>query len=159
MTVALSGLGERARRPLTGEFWAAVDRHELVRPVCEACSLSFFTPQFACPRCQSTEWAYVPSSGRGQVYSHTTVHRPPTPAFTAPYVLADVDVEEGWHLLTWIVGCEPDEVHIGMQVQVDFTPGPDGNLLPAFTPDPDAHPDAGSLSEAPVVSTSVEAAP
>ena len=126
---------DRARRPLTGEFWAAVDRDELVRPVCGDCDRSFFVPQFACPQCQSTNWDYQPSSGRGRVHSHTTVHRPPTPEFDAPYVLADVDVEEGWHLLTWIVDCEPDEVSIDMPVSVRFVTGPDGYRLPAFAPD------------------------
>ena len=126
---------DRSLRPLTGEFWAAVDRGELVRPVCGDCGQSFFVPQFACPKCQSTNWAYEPSSGRGRVYSHTTVHRPPTPEFDAPYVLADVDIEECWHLLTWIVGCEPDEVSIDMPVSVRFVAGPDGHRFPAFAPD------------------------
>ena len=125
-------LEDRSLRPLTGEFWAAVDRDELVRPVCGDCGHSFFVPQFACPRCQSTDWTYEPSSGRGRIYSHTTVHRPPTPAFAAPYVLADVDVEEGWHLLTWIVDCDPDEVAIDVAVRVRFVTGPDGHRLPAF---------------------------
>lgn len=128
-------LEDRSLRPLTGEFWAAVDRGELVRPVCNDCGQSFFVPQFACPYCQSTNWDYQPSSGRGRVYSHTTVHRPPTPAFTAPYVMADVDVEEGWHLLTWIVDCDPGHVEIGMPVSVRFITGPDGHWLPAFAPD------------------------
>ncbi|MCY3575703.1 MAG: OB-fold domain-containing protein [bacterium] len=128
-------LEDRSQRPLTGEFWAAVDRGELVRPVCGDCHRSLFVPQFACPHCQSTNWSYEPSSGRGRVYSHTTIHRPPTPEFDAPYVLADVDVEEGWHLLTWIVGCEPDDVCIDMPVSVRFVTGPDGHRLPAFAPD------------------------
>ena len=128
-------LEDRSLRPLTGEFWAAVNRGELVRPVCNDCGQSFFVPQFACPYCQSTNWDYQPSSGRGQVYSHTTVHRPPTPAFTAPYVMADVDVEEGWHLLTWIVECEPDQVKIGMAVSVRFIAGPDGHRIPVFAPE------------------------
>jgi len=126
---------DRSMRPLTGEFWAAVDRGELVRPVCGDCGRSFFVPQFSCPQCQSANWSYQPSSGRGRVYSCTTVHRPPTPAFEAPYVLADVDVEEGWHLLTWIVGCEPSEVAIDMAVSVRFVAGPDGHRLPAFAPE------------------------
>lgn len=128
-------LEDRSLRPLTGEFWAAVNRGELVRPVCNDCGQSFFVPQFACPRCQSTDWDYQPSTGRGRVYSHTTIHRPPTPAFTAPYVMADVDVEEGWHLLTWIVDCEPEQVAIDMPVSVKFVTGPDGHRLPAFAPD------------------------
>ncbi len=125
---------DRADRALTGEFWAGVDRGELLRPVCGRCGRSFFTPQVVCPYCGAPDWRYEPSAGRGAVYSFTVVHRPPEPAFEAPYVLAIVDVTEGWSLLSWIVGCPPGEVRIGMDVEVRFTPGPDGALLPSFAP-------------------------
>lgn len=125
---------DRADRALTGEFWAGVDRGELLRPVCGGCERSFFTPQRVCPFCGSGRWRYEPSSGLGTVYSFTVVHRPPEPAFEAPYVLAIVDVTEGWSLLTWIVDCPAPEVRIGMEVEVRFTAGPDGALLPAFAP-------------------------
>lgn len=124
----------RAARPLTGAFWDAVDDGVLTRPVCHRCRHSFFTPRIACPRCQSAEWAYEPSSGRGRVYSHTTIHRPPDDRFAAPYVLAIVDLEEGWSMLSWIVDCAPEAVEIGMEVAVRFVPGPDGERLPAFAP-------------------------
>jgi uncharacterized OB-fold protein len=127
--------GARTDRELTGLFWAAVDRSELVRPVCADCGRSFFTPQVVCPHCQASGWTYQKSLGIGRVYSHTTVHRPPDPSFEPPYVIADVDVVEGWRMLTWIVNCEPDSVQIDMPVQVCFVPGADGELLPAFEPE------------------------
>ena len=129
-----SALVDRRNRELTGPFWAAVDDHRLVRPVCLRCGLSFFTPRFACPACQSTEWRYVDSVGTGTVYSHTTVHRPPVPERAAPYVIAIVDVDEGWHMMTWIVGCATDHVHIGQRVRVVFVAGPDGLSVPSFAP-------------------------
>lgn len=130
----MSGVLARTERPLTGGFWEAVDRGVLVRPVCRDCGRSFFVPQFACPHCQSTRWSYEPSSGRGVVYSHTTVHRPPSEGFEAPYVIAIVDVAEGWHLMTWIVEVDPADVEIGMDVGVRFVEGADGERLPAFAP-------------------------
>ena len=84
----------RSTLPLTGEFWAHVDKQELVRPFCSACRRSFFVPQVVCGRCQSENWNYQPSAGRGVVYSYTIVHRAPTPAFKTPYVLAIVDIRE-----------------------------------------------------------------
>ena len=42
-------LENRSLRPLTGEFWAAVDRGELVRPVCGDCGQSFFVPTVRLP--------------------------------------------------------------------------------------------------------------
>ncbi len=125
---------DRADRALTGEFWAALDRGELLRPVCARCARSFFTPQVVCAHCGWGQWSYEPSEGRGTIYSFTVVHRPPEPSFEVPYVLAIVDVTEGWSLLTWIVDCPAEEVRIGMEVQVRFVPGPDGVLLPAFAP-------------------------
>lgn len=127
---------DRTERELTGPFWAAVDRGELVRPVCASCGHSFFSPQVVCPACQSAAWAYESSSGRGHVYSHTTIHRPPDPSFEAPYVVADVELDEGWRMFSRIVGCEPATVHIDMPVKVAFHAGPDGQLLPCFEPMP-----------------------
>ena len=134
---------DRSSRELTGEFWAGVDRGELLRPVCGRCGRSIFTPRVVCPFCRSERWSYEPSSGCGTVYSYTVVHRPPEPTFEAPYVLAIVDVSEGWHLLTWIVGCAPEQVHIGMEVGVRFVPGADGATLPAFAPLREGHEGSG----------------
>ncbi len=137
---------DRADRALTGEFWAGVDRGELLRPVCSRCERSFFTPQVVCPSCGDGRWSYKRSTGAGTVYSFTVVHRPPEPAFEAPYVLAIVDVAEGWHMLTWIVDCPPGEVCIGMEVEVRFVPGADGAALPAFAPRAVARSAAGAAS-------------
>jgi len=123
---------QRSDRELTGEYWAAVDRRELIRPVCGACGRSHFRPQAVCPWCQAADWSYEPSSGRGSVYSFTTIHRPPDPRFTSPYIVADIEMQEGWRLFSWITNCEPADVAIGMDVAVTFQPGVDGELLPVF---------------------------
>lgn len=125
---------KRTERELTGPFWAAVEQRRLVRPVCGGCEASFFSPQVLCPHCQSVDWTYRPSRGTATVYSHTTVYRPPDPSFEVPYVIADVELDEGWRMFTWIVNCEPEDVHIGLAVEVCFVAGPDGELLPMFEP-------------------------
>lgn len=89
---------------LTEEFWAAADRRELVRPVCRDCGRNFFTPQIACPQCLSENWTYEPSSGRGRVYSATVVHKASTPGVEVPFHLGIVDLDEGWSMLTTLVG-------------------------------------------------------
>lgn len=115
------GPTERARpvpSELTAEFWSAAASHQLVRPVCHDCGHSFFTPQVACPRCLSMQWSYQPSSGRGTIYSVTTVHRAPLPGFETPYQVAIVDLEEGWSMLANI---EDEPAAIGDPVEVRFT--------------------------------------
>ena len=115
----------------TRPFWDAAAQHRLVRPVCRDCGTNFFTPQIACPRCHSERWAWEDSSGRGAIYSKSTVHKAPAPDFPVPYVLAIVALDEGWGMLSNIVNCPPSRVQIGMRVRVAFK-GPVGNPSPPF---------------------------
>jgi len=78
---------------LTAPFWAAANEHRLIRPVCDRCGKSFFTPQIACPACMSEAWTWTPSQGVGTVYSCTSVHRAPQEGFEVPYVVAIVDLD------------------------------------------------------------------
>lgn len=120
MSAAVPGRPVPRPSELTEGFWAAARRRELVRPRCDACGSSFFTPQVACPRCLSEEWAYAPSSGRGVVYSATVVHRAPFPGIATPYELAMVDMEEEWTMLSEIVGSRGEPTPIGTPVRVDW---------------------------------------
>ena len=135
--------------PLTEAFWAAAREHVLVRPVCAACGRSHFTPQVACPHCLSTGWAYEPSTGTGTVYSFTVVHRPPGPGFDPPYVMAVVDLDDGWSMLTNVVGCDVHEVHIGQAVRVRFDRVAPDVVLPVFEPAAAATPVATAREEEP----------
>lgn len=121
---------------LTDEFWAACRNRVLVRPVCGDCGTNFFTPQWCCPSCHSESWSYVPSNGLGTVYSFTVVHRAPTEDFATPYVLAVVQMDEGWNLMTRIiVDVDPTADYIGRRVEVAFSADPrdESRLLPTFT--------------------------
>lgn len=119
--------GREHRDGLTAEFWAAADQGVLVRPVCSDCGRNFFTPQVACPRCLSENWSYRPSNGRGSVYSVTVVHKAPSPEFEVPYLLAVVDLDEGWSMLANLL----DDVAIGGPVEVAWIDR-GGRRLPAF---------------------------
>ena len=61
-------------------------------------------------------------SGRGTVYSFTVTHQNQAPGFreSLPYVLAVVELAEGPRMMTNVVGCAPDDVRIGMAVEVEF---------------------------------------
>lgn len=122
------------RSELGSPFWEAADRRELVRPVCNGCGRSFFTPQVACPHCWSQDWTWQQSSGDGTVYSSTVIHRGPTPEFEVPYELAIVDLDEGWSMLANILGGRPGvPTPIGTRVGVCWIQLAEGHLLPAFT--------------------------
>lgn len=101
---------------------------------CDDCGHYVFIPDPMCSQCQSNALTWVESSGKGTVDSCTTVYRPQQPAFPVPYVIAIVEVEEGWYIPTNIVDTEPENVTIGMPVQVKFDVRAGGFAVPVFVP-------------------------
>jgi len=99
---------------------------------CRSCATYVFIPQPCCTHCQSTALAWVETSGRGVVYSYTVVHRAPRPQFSAPYIVAIVAMEEGWHMLSNVVDCAPQDMAIGLAVTVRFKRMNDEITLPYF---------------------------
>ncbi len=62
----------------------------------------------------------------------------------APYVVALVELEEGPRMISNIVGCAPEEVEIGMPIELHFeTAGQ--YRLPRFTPRNRQSGDAGAM--------------
>ena len=103
-------------------YWEALARHELYFQRCRDCGAARFYPRALCPACLSSATEWVRASGRGTVYAFTATHQNQTPGFREelPYVLAMVELAEGPRLLTNLVGCAPDDVRIGMPVEVVY---------------------------------------
>jgi uncharacterized protein len=116
---------------LTAYFWTQINSGILVRPVCRSCGANFFSPQVLCPSCQSDSWEYEESSGHGYIYSFTEIHRPPDSSFPSPLIVADIELDEGWRMFSWIVGCGSEDVRIGSRVYVTFEDF-DAGTLPVF---------------------------
>jgi hypothetical protein len=118
-------------------FWEACRRHELQLQRCRDCGQLRYHPRALCPRCLSSATEWVRASGRGQVYSFTVTHQNQAPGFRerVPYVLAYVELEEGVRLLTNVVDCDPDAVHIGMPVVVVFEDVAPDTTLVKFRPE------------------------
>ena len=103
-------------------FWEALEEGGLRLPWCPRCQAAVYYPRALCPRCHATDLDWIEASGRGRVYSHTTVRRPTRPFGTdAPFVVALVDLAEGARMLARITGVAPEEVRIGMAVTVGVT--------------------------------------
>ena len=108
----------------------------LVFQRCRDCSQHIFYPRTVCTACMSEDLEYVASSGKGSVYSFTTLHLPGHPAFAddVPYTIVLVDLEEGVRVLADLVDCEPDDAAVGMPVEVLFDAVTEDFTLPRFRP-------------------------
>jgi uncharacterized OB-fold protein len=106
----------------TRGYWEGCGRGEIVLQRCRACSVIQHKPRAVCAACLSGELEHFAASGRGSVHTFTVTLQNQVPPFrdACPYVLAYVDLEEGPRLMTNIVGCDPADVRIGMDVVVDF---------------------------------------
>ena len=121
---------------LSRPHWEGCKNGKLLVQQCQSCGGYVFTPEVACTHCLGDQLHWVASSGRGTVYSYTVVYRPQRPEFATPYVAAIIELSEGWHMLSNIVCCEPEEVFIGMAVQVEFVSRGTDVVLPMFRPSP-----------------------
>ncbi len=121
---------------VSARFWAATAEHRFEIQRCRACDEAIFYPKVNCPACGSTDLVAQDASGRGTVFTYTVARRPTHRAFAdaGPYVIAVVALAEGPHVTTNIVDCDPDDVTIGMPVEVCFADEVDGIALPLFRP-------------------------
>jgi uncharacterized OB-fold protein len=90
----------------------AAGRFEL--PQCIACDALHFPPGAICPTCAGTTLRWVPASGRGVVYSATTVRRRAEAG--GDHGVCLIDLDEGLRLMSCVDGVAPQDVRIGMRV-------------------------------------------
>jgi hypothetical protein len=122
-----------ASSQVSSPFWQGCRSGELRYQRCEACGLSNFPPTEHCRQCLSAELRWKRSGGVGEIYSWTVVRRPVTTEFKPPYAPAIITLDEGYQMLTNVVGVAPDELAVGMRVQVQFQAVGQGVTLPYFT--------------------------
>ncbi|OMC47560.1 hypothetical protein A5745_10435 [Mycobacterium sp. IS-2888] len=122
-----------ASSPVSSPFWEGCQKGELRYQRCAACGQSNFPPTEHCRECLSHELRWEQSGGAGEIYSWTVVHRPVTAEFAPPYAPAIVTLDEGYQMLTNIVGVAPDDLAVGMRVRVQFHAVGADVTLPYFT--------------------------
>ena len=113
-------------------FWDGCQEGKLLYQRCQSCGVAVFNPAASCRRCLSVDLVWEESAGLGSVYSWTIVWRPQTPAFTVPYAVIIIDMDEGYQMLSSLIDCDTDVLKLGLRVQVDFRTITDEITLPYF---------------------------
>jgi uncharacterized OB-fold protein len=122
--------------PITRPFWDAARAHRLELQRCADCSRFLFYPRPLCPHCGGTRLEWRRASGRGTLYSYTVARRAPVPMFESdvPYVIAIVELEEGPHLTSNVVGIAPEALRVGMPLEAVFDDVTETVTLVRFQP-------------------------
>ena len=121
--------------PANEWFWTSGSDGVLRVQGCQDCDALVHPPVPICPSCRSRRWEPRAVSGRATVVGFTVNHHQWLPDLEPPYVIANVALEEdpSVRLTTNIVGCDPDEVHVGQRVAVRMEQH-DDVWLPLFEP-------------------------
>lgn len=94
-------------------------RYRLVGEVCGTCGVKIFPPRDICPECSKPAQELYTFSGRGEVYSFSTVYNAPAGYEEyAPYTVALVKLEEGPVLTAQLTDLGDKEPEIGMPVEM-----------------------------------------
>jgi uncharacterized protein len=94
-------------------------RYGWVGEVCPHCDFKIFPPRDVCPNCGEEAKTTFAFSGKGEVFSYTTIYEAPA-GFdeNAPYTVALVKLEEGPLVTAQLTDLGSQPVEIGMPVEM-----------------------------------------
>jgi len=123
-----------APTPEAAPFWEAAAEGRLVVERCDTCGADSFPPRGICRACRSRATGWADVTGPGTVYSYTVNHQRWMPDLDVPYAVVLVEFADhpGVRVAGRLRGCAPDDVAIGMAVDVGFESGPGGVAIPSF---------------------------
>lgn len=115
-------------------YWEGCRAHQVRYQQCRSCGAIPSLPTVVCPRCYHSVLEWKTSGGNGALYSWTVVWRPQHPAFSIPYAPSVVRLDEGFYLMTAMVGCSTDQLCPELAVAAEFHRVDDQITLPFFHP-------------------------
>lgn len=120
----------------TQPFWDAAAQGKLIFQRCGVCHQLQSPPRLFCRHCMAENLQWETSTGLGSIYTFTVNHRAANPhmADKLPYVVAVVQLDEGFRMMANIVNAPPQAVRVGDRVQVRFLALSDSISLPQFEP-------------------------
>ncbi len=116
--------------------WDAAKRHEFRLQRCQGCGMVRFPIAYSCPQCLSPEHEWALLSGRGRVSSWVVFHKAYWPSMSeqVPYIVAQIELEEGPRYTSNIVGLNGRDMRMDMQVEAVFDDVTGTLTLPKFRP-------------------------
>jgi uncharacterized protein len=122
-------LADNVSRP----YWDGLRDGVLRIQGCEACGTVQFYPRPHCLVCGGQP-VWHESTGRGTVHTYTVIRQNGALPFRdqVPYVVAIVDVDPGVRMMGNVVGIDPDDVRIGLGVELQIITVDDDYAVPVW---------------------------
>jgi uncharacterized OB-fold protein len=101
---------------------------------CKNCQTLRHPPRPMCGECQSMEWDSIESTLDGEVMSYTALRHPVIPGYPKDPICAVIKLAEGTNIVSNIVGCDYEDINIGMRVKGKVEQVDEKTILPQFYP-------------------------
>ncbi|KRE04385.1 DNA-binding protein [Bosea sp. Root381] len=105
-------------------FAVALAEGRILLQHCRACGATRHPPALVCVACGSADLGWIEPSGRGTVYSTTTVRER-----DGAYNVAIIELAEGARLMSRVDGIAPEAVAIGLPVTARIVVEPQPHLV------------------------------
>ena len=119
-------------QPEHKRYWEAASEGKLLIKQCSSCDEYHYYPREHCPLCKSDKTVWKEAKGTGSIYTYSVMRK------GVPYAIAFVTLDEGPQMMTNIVDCNLDDIHINQRVKVIFKQSGDENnpgpFVPCFAP-------------------------
>ncbi len=116
-------------------YFDAAARGVLLLKQCDDCRAYLQPDVKFCSQCLGEKLDWAEASGNGTLFTFGIVHQK-IPGFEndTPYNVSVIQLPEGPRMTCNVIGCENDDLKVGMPVVVDFVDSGNGTKLPKFRP-------------------------
>jgi hypothetical protein len=116
-------------------FWDGLKEGKVYATKCRKCGKVYYPPQGDCAPCLSSnmEWVELNKDAVLETYTHA-LQRPAGFDQYEPYIIAIARTREGVRVMGWLEGIKPEEVKVGMKLEMSTRKLPDGFLVITFKP-------------------------
>jgi len=116
-------------------FWEKLSEGKVYATKCKKCGKLYYPPQGDCAPCLSSdvEWVELGKEAVLETYTHA-LQRPAGFDGYEPYIIAIAKTKEGVRVMGWLEGIKPEEVKVGMKLEMSTRKLSDGFLVITFKP-------------------------
>ena len=122
--------------PVLGHYdrpmWESIRAGAMRLQQCKHCNTFRYPPGPTCGYCLSLDFEWQPISGKASIWSWIVFHRQYLEAYTTPYNVISIQLEEGPLMVSNLEGSEPKGSWIGQAVEICYVTLKDGTILPRF---------------------------
>ncbi|MDY6862754.1 MAG: Zn-ribbon domain-containing OB-fold protein [Thermodesulfobacteriota bacterium] len=100
---------------------------------CKDCGYLPWPPRIICPECLSENLEFVDMPKTGKVFTFTVQYGGVPMGFTPPTIFAGVEFDNGMRLVVAVIDTKPEEIKIGVEVELKTMQVSRDRVLPTFT--------------------------